>query len=308
MCRSLWFFFGFCLSCLSFELSAQPNGVKAPTVTLELEKSWRLQSKVGRFDASGIERGPNGELLVVRDSELAVYAVKFENESHVASLVKHARYSVNKADLDVGVKRFDVEGLAIDAKGVLYACDEHARRVLRFSSRGLIESLPFDFSAVESFFSKQDRNASFEGIAIGGGRLFLANERSRGRLIEFDLSSMKMRGSFSFRTGASVWPDTHFSGLDWYDGRLFALLREEQAIAEIDPDSKRITRLLRYHEIEFAKEFRYRSLVPFLGVMEGLLVEDDVFWLLADNNGQSLYSDSSDTRASLFKCRLAPGD
>ena len=287
---------------------SEPATARFPTVVLELEKSWRLDSKVGRFDASGIERGPDGELLVVRDSELAVYAVRFEKDSDVAALVKHARYSVDKRKLDVGVRRFDVEGLAIDAKGVLHACDEHARRILRFSSRGRIESIPIDLSSVESFFSKQDRNASFEGIAIGGGRLFLANERSRGRLIEFDLASMTVRGSFTFRTGATVWPDTHFSGLDWYDGKLFALLREEQAIAEIDPESKEITKLLRYHEIEFDKEFRYRALVPFFGVMEGLLVEGDVFWLLADNNGQALYADPSDSRASLFKCRLRTQD
>lgn len=278
---------------------------KHPTETLEIEGSWRLQSAVGRFDASGIERSPEGELLVVRDTELAVYAVRFGDNDSEATLVKHARYSVPKTDLNVGPNRFDVEGLAFDDEGVLYACDEHARRVLRFTARGLIDSLPIDLDSVASFFSKSNRNASFEGIAIGGGKLYLANERSKGRLIELDLATGKTLGSFECRSGTSIWPDPHYSGLDWHNGRLYALMREEQSIVEVDPSDRSVTRVLRYHDIEFAKDHRYRTLVPLSGVMEGVLVEGNTVWLLTDNNGQGRYADQSDRRPSLFKCRIA---
>lgn len=283
---------------------AQGATPKYPTDFLEVESSWRLSSPAGRFDASGIERGPDGNLLVVRDSELAVYAVQFQEGSDVASLVRHARFVVPKEDLDVGSERFDIEGLAMDSLGTLYVCDEYARRVLRYSARGKLDSIPLDLSSAAEFFSKTDVNASFEGIAIGGGRLFLANERNRGRLIELDLKTGAFQSSFVCQTGTSIWPDTHYSGLDWHDGKLFALIREEQAIIEIDPKGKTVSRVLRYHGVEFDKQHRYRTLVPFAGVMEGLLVEEEVFWLLTDNNGQARFADKTDSRPTLFKCRI----
>lgn len=289
---------------LSSNLTAQGSPPKYPTEFLEVESSWRLQSPDGRFDASGIERGPDGDLLVVRDSELAVYTVKFQDDSDVAALVKHDRYGVSEDDLNVGSTRFDIEGLALDSAGILYACDEFARRVLRFSSQGQLDSIPIDLTSVAEYFSKTDSNASFEGIAIGDGHLYLANERSRGRLIEFDLETGALLSNFVCQTGTSIWPDTHYSGLDWYKGKLFALLREEQAIIEIDPEGKKVDRIFRYHGIEFDKQHRYRTLIPFSGVMEGLLVETDVFWLLTDNNGQSRFADKTDSRPSLFKCRI----
>jgi len=289
---------------LAYNARAQGKPSNYPTEFLEVEASWRLQSPDGRFDASGIERGPKGDLLVVRDSELAVYAVRFQEASDVAALVKLARYGVEADDLDVGSSRFDIEGLALDSSGILYACDEFERRVLRFSSQGQLDSIPIDLEATAEFFSKTDVNASFEGIAIGDGHLYLANERNRGRLIDLDLKTGELLSSFVCKTGTSIWPDTHYSGLDWHNGKLFALVREEQAIIEIDPEGKTVDRVFRYHGIEFDKQHRYRTLVPFAGVMEGLLIEADVFWLLTDNNGQARFADKTDSRPTLFKCRV----
>ena len=298
--------------CLSFvlvvsgswdQLQAQEREA-FPTQSLVLEQSWRLDGARGRFDGSGIERADDGELLVVRDSELAVYAVRFQANRPSAALVRHARYAAPLEKLDLGVKRFDMEGLAIDEKGILYACDEYARRVLRFTTKGVINSLPLDLAGASEFFSKTDRNASFEGIAIGGDRLYLANERGQGRILELDLRSGKLLNSFNLRTGLTAWPDTHYSGLDWDKGRLFALLREERAVIEVDPEARRIKRILRYHDVEYHPEHRYQTRVPFAGVMEGLLVEDDVVWLLSDNNGLGRFADKSDSRPTLFRCRI----
>ena len=107
----------------------QIGSQKHPTLALEIESSWRLDSQSTRFDASGIERGPNGDLLVVRDSELAVYVVKFRENSGVARLVRHARYAVDGSERDVGVGRFDIEGLAVDEKGI-----RHNARVVASSA------------------------------------------------------------------------------------------------------------------------------------------------------------------------------
>ena len=280
----------------------QIGSQKHPTLALEIESSWRLDSQSTRFDASGIERGPNGDLLVVRDSELAVYVVKFRENSGVARLVRHARYAVDGSGRDVGVGRFDIEGLAVDEKGDVFLCDEYARRVLRFTPRGDLESIPLELTGAEEFFSSIDANASFEGIAIGNGNLYLANERNRGRLLEIDLETGRLLSTFEARTGTSAWPDPHYSGLDFHNGRLFALLREEQAIVEIDPQDKAVTRVMRYHDIEFDRRHRYKTLVPFAGIMEGVLIENGVVWLLTDNNGEARVADDTDARPTLFRC------
>ncbi len=275
-----------------------------PTVALELEGAWRLDAPVRRFDASGIERGPKGDLLVVRDAELAVYAVRFNASPSTARLVKHARYVVDPKKLTVGGSRFDVEGLAIDPQGILYACDERERRVLRFTARGKMDRVSLDFSQIQQYFSEHEVNASFEGIAIGPTSIFLANERSRGRLFEWDLRTGRLLHDFLSRTGTSVWPDAHYSGLDWHDGKLYALLREEQSVVEIDAQTREVLRVFRYNAIEFDPQHRYRTAVPFVGVMEGILVEGDVVWLVADNNGEGRYANRADRRPSLFKCRI----
>jgi hypothetical protein len=44
--------------------------------------------------------------------------------------------------------------------------------------------------------------------------------------------------------------------------------------------------------------------IPFVvGVMEGLAVDKNYFWLCTDNNGLSRKKYPGDTRPSLFQCR-----
>lgn len=282
---------------------ADENAEKIPTSHLILEKAWRLDGAKGRFDASGIERGTKGELLIVRDVELAIYTVSFQEGSDLATLSLHKQYSTQKANHHLGAKRFDIEGLAMDDEKILHACDEYERRVLRFPKPNLIEQIQIDLSEASAFFNSRNRNASFEGIAIGEGRLYLANERSQGRLFEFDLKTGKMIRSFVCRPQSPL-PDVHYSGLDWHEGKLFALLREDRSIVEINPRTQKIDRIFRYDRIEHSPKHRYRTIIPFSGVMEALLVEGNLIWLLTDNNGQSRISDSSDTRPTLFRCRI----
>src|SRR4029077_1521517 len=84
---------------------------------------------------------------------------------------------------------YDCEGLARDDQGRIYMCEEENRWILRCDPRtGRVERLPIDWARVESFFSA-DPNASFEGIAVGRGKLYVANERSAPLVITVDLAS-----------------------------------------------------------------------------------------------------------------------
>ena len=286
-------------------LGARAETRKIPVVSLEIESVWRLKSPGGRFDASGIERSPDGDLLVVRDRELTVYGVKFVPGSDEAILYPHERFPTEIEGNGFGGPRFDVEGLAFDPEGNLYIADETERRVLRIVPGGRLEAVAIDLTLASSYFSKTNRNASFEGIAVGGGSLFLANERSEGRLFEFDLQTGALKASFGCKLPLPLFPVPQYSGLDWQNGKLYVLMREERVIVEVDPKDRSIVRLLRYHNVEMAEAHRYRVGIPMSGVMEGVLVEDDVFWLLTDNNGQGRVADRRDSRPSLFKCRIA---
>lgn len=197
--------------------------------------------------------------------------------------------------------RIDFEGIARDEAGRVYVCDESDRWILRIDpATKQVERLPIDWSPVEQFFSRSDPNASFEGIAIGGGRLWLANERERARVIEVDLQSLRVVGEFAPQP--SSWGLVlHYSDLAWHDGHLFLLLRHHRVILEIDPVSHEVIAEYDYRAVEDAPEHLYLKQFP-TGTMEGLAVDDSYFWLVTDNNGFGRRAAPNDRRPTLFKC------
>ena len=297
------------LSACLFAGAVPGQEVDYPVRHLEIESYWRLEPIRDRFDASGLERSPEGDLLVVRDKELAIYGVRLTPGSDVGVLYPHPRYRIpDPLPEGIGNHRFDVEGLAFDAEGTLHVSEESERRVLQVLPGPRLRSLPLDFSQAVRFFSPRDRNASLEGIAISGGRLFLANERSQGRLLEFDLETGVMIRSFLCKPRGSLWPDPHYSGLDWHDGSLYVLMRDEWMVVELRPPNMSIVRVIGYRDVEMAEQHRYRAAYPLSGAMEGILVEDEAIWLLTDNNGRGRVAAPGDRRPTLFRCRIRHDD
>lgn len=197
--------------------------------------------------------------------------------------------------------RFDFEGLARDDAGRIYACEEANRWIFRFDPETKkVERLEIDWSPVKKHFSADD-NASFEGIAVGAGTLWLANERERARVIEVDLETLKVVADFA--PEPSFWAlVTHYSDLCWFEGHLFLLLRHHRVILEIHPVTHAVLAEYNYGEMEEAPEHRYMRAYP-TGTMEGLAVDEDFFWLLTDNNGFARQHDNADRRPTLFRCK-----
>lgn len=274
--------------------------------TLEAESIWLLNLPNGeRFDASGLLRIGTNQLLTINDRGPSLYEVILHAGGGEADLqrlpgvfepVQLEAWAAEKTG------RYDSEGIARDDSGRLYICEEADRWILRCDpKRGRVERLGIDWSPVRRYFSS-DRNASFEGIAIGGKRMYVANERQTGRIIEVDLATLKVTGSFSVGASGRQARDVHYSDLSWHGGRLFALLRESHCVLEIDPETHRVEAEYSFAGMELERHAMYRTFLP-VGLMEGLAVDDDWIWLVTDNNGLPRAANFRDIRPTLFRCR-----
>jgi hypothetical protein len=79
-------------------------------------------------------------------------------------------------------------------------------------------------------------------------------------------------------------------------------MREDHVVLRVDPRSHRVLAEYDFREIESAPENKYRLVLPFVGVMEGLAIDDNNFWLVTDNNGLGRVRFPNDARPTLFQC------
>src|SRR5262249_46591091 len=157
--------------------------------------------------------------------------------------------------------------------------------VLRFDPQSTtVERLPIDWTPVKSYFSPSDPNASFEGIAVSPDRIFVANERQLGRIIEVDPITFQVLGSFQVQPSGQNARGVHCSALCWLDDQWGVWCRQSRWGLRVEIPSRKVVAQYDYGTIEMAPENSYLAGLPF-GFMEGLAVDDKNFWLVVDNNG-----------------------
>jgi hypothetical protein len=284
-----------------------------PHFALAAAEAWQLNLPGGeRFDASGLFLTPAGDLLTVSDRAPLVYRIQFVPNATDADLVKLPDcFNAEQLAPFAGEKtgRYDCEGVAEDKAGRIYLCEEEDRWILRCDPRSRrVERLNIDWSPVRKYFSRSDRNASFEGLAISRDRLYVANERDQARLIVVDLEALKVVDDFEVRSSVpSIW-GPHYSDLCCFRGELYVLMREDHVILRVDLGSHRVLAEYDFRATEFAAENLYFRLYPFVGVMEGLAVDENNFWLVTDNNGLGRERHPRDTRPTLFRCPRPNGE
>ena len=281
------------------------NELAWPQFTLRAEQVTVLNPPKGeRFDASALLWTKAGDLLTVNDRGAQVYRIELRPDGKEADL--RAMPDVFSPDqltsFAAGKKaHYDAEGLAQDDQGRLYLCEEQNRWILRCDPKTRrVERLPIDWAPVSDFFSGVDPNASFEGIAIGGGKLYVANERTAPVIIEVDLASLKVTGNFEVTPRQSSFFGTHYSDLCWHDDKLWVLCRQHRVVLAVDPRSHAVLAEFDYRALEDA--LGYRKDLP-VGLMEGLAVDRDHLWLLIDNNGYARPGAGGDIRPTLVRCR-----
>ena len=278
-----------------------------PRYSLRAEQIWQFNLPGGElFDASGLLLLPNGDLLTVNDRAPGLHRIQFLTGTNAADLVRLpdcfteaqlAPFAAEKTG------RWDCEGIARDEQGRLYVCEEANRWIMRFDPRTkTLERLAIDWSPVQQYFHPTDLNASFEGVAVGGGRLYVANERQAGRILVVDLATLKLVDDFVVRPVFSFALDIHYSDLCWFDGALYVLLRDSRAVLKVDPATKALLAEYNYDAMERAPEVAYENRYP-TGTIEGLAVDREFIWLVTDNNGRGRKKFPQDLRPTLFKCR-----
>jgi hypothetical protein len=290
-------------------VSAKPHKHKTdhPFFRLELDHAWQLNSPAGeRFDASGLWMQTNGVLLTISDRGASVYSIEFVANANSANLnpltncftgEQLAQFAAEKHG------RYDCEGIAGDSLGRIYLCVEDNRWILRFDPRTeKVERLAIDWKPVKKYFNVRNSNASFEGVAVGGNRLYVANERDKGRIIVVDLDTLRIVDDFTVGAKHGLSSDVHYSDLSWFEGALYVLMREKESILKVDPKSHKILAEYNYSDIENNREYAYHTRSG-VGVMEGLSVTKDCFWLVTDNNGLPRKRHPDDSRPTLFRCR-----
>lgn len=297
-------------SILPAVLCAAPAVSVPPRHVLQAEEHWFLNLPEGkRFDTSGLLKTATGELLTVNDRDAAIARIAFSvQRPHEADLVLTNLFPPDQLATLQQEKnwpgRLDGEGLAADAEGQMYLCEETHRGIFRVRQPGTTHAavtlLPIDWSPVTNHFST-NLNASFEGIAIGGGKMFVANERDDCRIFTVDLATGRLTGNFAVHPGLVPDKDTTIADLCWFEGRLFILCRRDRCIVETDPDHGRILAVYDYSALEQAPEHAYLEGEPY-GLMEGLAVDARSFWLVNDNNGQGRKSSPADKRPLLLRC------
>jgi hypothetical protein len=257
----------------------------------------------GRFDASGLLLTRSGDLLTMRNNhDSQLYRVDLLPGGTEARLepLPGCFTPDQLAALAGDRKPFDCEGLAQDDQGRFYLCEEPRRWILRCDSRlGRVERLPIDWSPVKDYFSPIDSNASFEGIAIGNGKLYVANERSSPVIIVLDLATLRVKDHFVVYPRKNSLLGLHYSDLCWYEGKLWVLCRQHRVVLEVAPATHTVLAEFDYADLENA--LGYRTGLP-VGIMEGLAVNRDSIWLATDNNGAPRAKTDNDIRPTLVRC------
>ena len=287
--------------------SSLPPSSTHPKHSLRAAESWQLTPSHGeRFDASALLFLPDGSLLTLNDRSAAIHRIEFQPTPGTAHLVPQPNlFSTNGmySTETPPPRAHDIEGLALDSAGRLYVCEESKRRILRYdpmTKKG--EVLPIDWTPVRKYFDSKDSNASFEGIAIGGDTLYVANERSVGRIIAIDLVSFTIKDHFQVSPADRPARDVHYTDLSWHAGDLWVLCRESHCVLQVNPVSHKVLAEFDYSDLELSRDTAYFNPYPGFGFMEGLAVDTTHIWLAIDNNGFPRIADSKDKRPSLYRC------
>ncbi len=281
-----------------------PTETSAPEPeALELVRAFPIEAMDGEvLEPSGLCLF-EGSLFSISDKASdTIYRVVFRNDYAIMEPYLHFVPPVGSGALDL-------EGITVDDEGVFYLASEAYSRVLRVTPDGqadwLFESV-FPAGRKEGLF--RARNAHLEGITLlENGNFLLAAERHPRGLIEMDGKSgdvvrVQNMNSTRFDHRLSLMRPADWTGLEVFDGRVYALFRNANLIVELERDDAgdfhETDRAWDYRHVEESGVYRYDDLR--FGKGEGLAIDKHYIYVVLDNNQRPQAIDRDDFRPLLF--------
>jgi hypothetical protein len=194
----------------------------------------------------------------------------------------------------------DLEGIAVEGGGDFLVVSEAFGRVLRVPAGGTgARWVEIDFAgAARAVGLLATAGAGFEGVAVLGDRLIVAAEREPRGLVVARAGRV-----WAWQMEASVVPlprgrRPDFSDLTVDRGRLYALVRNADAIVELLPAGDRFVEGRWWSFAEAVAAYPYQD--RRFGMAEGLAMDAEHVYVVLDNNGTPRVGASLDRRAMLF--------
>lgn len=207
-----------------------------------------------------------------------------------------------------GVKKLDLEGISCDEEGNFYLVCERVFRVLRVSADGrqaawVTPSLLEEGKRAGLF---QVMNGGLEGIAyVSPNHLLLCAEREARGILEIRTDRRGSVLTQAWNCDAEQAPSRFgrppdFSDLCYDRRRLFALVRADEGVAEIQQRGCyfQTRRFWSFSRTTRDPAYSYRDAT--YGKAEGLAMNKERIFVILDNNGDARTNDENDTRPLFF--------
>lgn len=264
-----------------------------PELTLEMALP---VSGPGDFQPSGLAF-LDGRLLTVSDKTSDTI---MEIEVGADAAVAHAAIAVRQP---AGAHEdLDLEGIAVRGSELLLV-SEARNAVLVVPADGPARWLPTDVAGpARAAGLLATAGAGFEGIAWLGDRLVLAAEREPRGLV---VAGARVEAWQMDRTVVPLPAGRHpdFADLATDDGRLYALVRNGDAVVELVPAGDRFVEGRAWSYATAAARYRYVD--QRYGLGEGLTIAGDRLYVIFDNNGAGRVAAPGDRRPMMFVFRWA---
>lgn len=189
--------------------------------------------------------------------------------------------------------RFDFEGLEY-FNGLFYVADERDRKVFTIDKSGNIKDLEIDINGYmnSNNIGNKESNSGLEGLTIDPNKkkMYLMKERQESAILVVDMNTNKIEKHFRISIPGNVEPA--LTDASFYNGFLYVLVRSHRQILKVNPENGEVISIYDYRKYEEDPQYVYRKIPQWFGsadedgygVMEGLLVTKDSFYVASDNN------------------------
>jgi glutamine cyclotransferase len=274
----------------SIEPVILPSGVKK----FDLRAKFQPFEIDKMFEPSALCTDEKGNLFTVSDKlSTSIYRIwQSGNKYQVNEDIKTSTGQVFKLRLKKK-NRFDFEGLEY-LDGLFYVADERDRRVYTIDKSGNIKDLEIDVNGYMDSHNigNKESNSGLEGLTIDpvNKKMFLMKERQESAILVADMKTNKIERHFKLNIPGTVEPA--LTDASFYNGFLYVLVRSHRQIVKVNPETGEVASIYDYRKYEENPDYVYRKVPNWFGsadsdgygVMEGLAVTKDSFYVASDNN------------------------